>query len=289
MSEASAELKRQEYLAQRTLDDSFPELKPYLEQGATLLDVGCGPGNITLDVAKAVKPGTVTGIDRDEGRIQVASQKATERGIGNVVFEVGDSSHIRFPDDTFDLVYSHTVLHFFYDPERALREQARVVKPGGWVVCAGVRDPHLVPRYPPCPAWEQVHEARMRYVEMRGDGVNENRQTAWKFGQFQAGRRCPEWFAAVGLTDVKIDVKPITVNCAGAHVEPKFRVMDMLPHEEADEYGFYAAYRQEYDEMIAEGFLDRATLEQAMVEAKAWYADPRAFHFKVVVFAAGRA
>jgi SAM-dependent methyltransferase len=288
MGQVSNELSNIEALmVPRTLDENFPELKPYLEQDATVLEIGCGPGTITLDVAQAVKPGTVIGIDPVEWFVQTASRRAKERKVGNAAFEMGDSYSLRFPDDTFDVVYSHTVLHYFYDPVRALREQARVAKKGGWVICAGVRDPNLVQRYPPCPAWEQVHEARVRYVEARQDRVKRNEQAVIGFGHTQAARRCPEWFAAAGLTELRIDVKPSGVNYAGAH--PDFRVMDMLPYDEADEYGYYAAYRKEYEEMIAEGLLERATLEQAMEEAKAWYADPRAFHFTAVVFAAGRA
>jgi ubiquinone/menaquinone biosynthesis C-methylase UbiE len=274
-------------MVSRTLDEDSPELKPYLEQGATVLEIGCGSGSIALDVAEAVKPGTVIGIDPVERFIETALRMAKEREVGNADFRVGDSYNLCFPDDTFDVVYSHTVLHYFYDPVRALREQARVAKKGGWVICAGVRDPNLVQRYPPCPAWEQVHEARVRYVGARQDRVKGNEQSVIGFGHTQAARRCPEWFAAAGLTELRMEVKPSGVDYAGAL--PDFRVMDMLPYDEADEYGYYAAYRQEYEEMIAEGLLDRATLEQALEESKAWYADPRAFHFRAVVFAAGRA
>ena len=140
----------------RTLDEQIPELKPYLKPGAKVLDVGCGVGSITLDVAQAVKPGEVVGIEPVEYTVQVASQLAKDRKVSNVSFEVGDSLSLRFPDETFDIVYSYTVLHYFFDPERAVKEQKRLTKKGGWVIAAGVRDAGLVRRYPLCPAWEEV-------------------------------------------------------------------------------------------------------------------------------------
>ena len=54
---------------ERSLETMFPELKTYLTAGARVLDVGCGPGNLTLDVAQEVHPGSVIGIDL-EGMVQ---------------------------------------------------------------------------------------------------------------------------------------------------------------------------------------------------------------------------
>ena len=117
----------------RTLERDIPELKAYLWPGAQVLDIGCGSGTITLDVAAAVCPGEAIGVDPDDGQVKVAREWLTQHpGAGNVSFQVADSHALDFPDNKFDLVYSHTVVHFLLDPVAALKEQKRVTKPGGW-------------------------------------------------------------------------------------------------------------------------------------------------------------
>ncbi len=111
--------------AQRTLKHDLPGLLAYLHAGASVLDVGCGSGSITLDVATAVAPGAVVGVDVMEDRVSDAARLASDRGLTNVVFEVGDAHTLRFPDNTFDVVYSHTVLHSLIDPPRSLSAISR--------------------------------------------------------------------------------------------------------------------------------------------------------------------
>lgn len=62
--------------AKRTLDNTVPDLRSYLTSGLRVLDVGCGPGSITLDVAEAVAPGQITGLDIVADRIHLAGKLA---------------------------------------------------------------------------------------------------------------------------------------------------------------------------------------------------------------------
>jgi ubiquinone/menaquinone biosynthesis C-methylase UbiE len=128
----SSEAQNQ-YLGQRTASDWIPFLLPYLRPGLDVLDCGCGPGSITVDVAQRVAPGLVVGIDVDAAQVERARRLARERGITNIRFEVGTVYELPFPDATFDAAYANNVLNHLADPLSVLREMRRVLKAGGVV------------------------------------------------------------------------------------------------------------------------------------------------------------
>ena len=121
----------------RTADVHGAFFLPYLHSGMSLLDCGCGPGTITMGLAKAVAPGEVVGIDIEPSQINLALSNAEELGIFNVRFEVASVYRLPFPDKTFDVVFSHATLAHLGEPVTALKEAQRVLKPGGII---GVRD-----------------------------------------------------------------------------------------------------------------------------------------------------
>lgn len=104
---------------------------PHLHPGMRLLDGGCGPGTMTIDLAEIVTPGEVIGIDIESSQIELARRTAAERGVSNVRFEASDLFSIPFPDESFDAVFLHGVLEHLSDPIRGLREVLRVLKRGG--------------------------------------------------------------------------------------------------------------------------------------------------------------
>jgi SAM-dependent methyltransferase len=102
-----------------------------------LLDVGCGPGTISVDLGRFVAPGRVIGIDRSDEVIGIARSFAQEEGVGNVQFQTGDVYDLDFAKETFDVVYAHQVLQHLSDPVAALKEMHRVLNVNGVL---GVRD-----------------------------------------------------------------------------------------------------------------------------------------------------
>ena len=124
----------------RTADVHGAFFLPYLRAGMTLLDCGCGPGSITAGLARAVSPGHVTGIDREESQLTRARANAAELGLANVTFECGDAYELPYPDNAFDAVFSHAMLDHLQDPAAVIREMNRVLKPGG---LAGLRSVDL--------------------------------------------------------------------------------------------------------------------------------------------------
>ncbi|BFU46196.1 class I SAM-dependent methyltransferase [Krasilnikovia sp. MM14-A1004] len=172
----------------RTAENSAAYLLPWLSSGLTVLDVGCGPGTITADLATRVTPGRVTALEVTEAALDLARTEVRGRGITTVDFAVGDAHALAFPDATFDVVHAHQVLQHLGDPVAALREMRRVTRPGGLVA---VRDSDYAaftwfPRLPELDEWLELYER-----VARGNG-----------GEPDAGRRLLSWAHAAGFTDV---------------------------------------------------------------------------------------
>jgi ubiquinone/menaquinone biosynthesis C-methylase UbiE len=117
--------------AARSMSTSAGFFVPYIFAGMKLLDCGCGPGSITLDLAEAIAPGEVIGVDHDESSLELARQAAAKRGIQNARFESGDIYNLPFADNSFDGVWTSSVVQWLAEPAKALQEIFRVLTPGG--------------------------------------------------------------------------------------------------------------------------------------------------------------
>jgi len=111
---------------------------PFLQRGMRLLDCGCGPGTIALDLAKLVSPGEVFGIDLEPGQVRYAQDLAGRQQQTNASFGVASIYALPFPDGHFDAVFAHALFEHLREPVRALREMKRVLRPSGLV---GIRSP----------------------------------------------------------------------------------------------------------------------------------------------------
>ena len=108
-------------------------LAPHLRAGARLLDCGCGPGSITVDLAETVAPGGVVGIDIRDDALQQGRSLAHERGVANVTFHKASAYQLPFREGSFDAVFACAVLQHLRAPGAALEEIRRVLVPGGVV------------------------------------------------------------------------------------------------------------------------------------------------------------
>ena len=125
------ESKFVEYLESRKVSKDAAFFLPHIKSGMSLIDCGCGPGTITIDLAESITPGRVVGIDFEENQINIAKKNAIERRIPNVKFQVGDIYRLPFPDNSFDAAFAHTIFQHLEDPVKAAIEIHRVLKPGG--------------------------------------------------------------------------------------------------------------------------------------------------------------
>jgi arsenite methyltransferase len=108
-----------------------------LDPTMSVLDVGCGTGFPTIELAQRLGPAArVTGIDPWAAALARARRKAHVWDVANVTFVDGDATEMPFPDSSFDLVVSNLGLNNFADPTAALAECRRVVRPGGRLALA---------------------------------------------------------------------------------------------------------------------------------------------------------
>ena len=133
-----------------SLENFCPPLANYLRNGLSVIDVGCGPGTVTVNIAKMIGDGKVTGIDLEENSIAEAGALAASVGVDNAEFVVGDAYSIPFANDTFDFAFSSACFEYLQDPISAARELVRVTKPGGTVVVRAGDFGSMI-LYPQCP------------------------------------------------------------------------------------------------------------------------------------------
>ena len=128
------------WLDQVDRNPSIQELKKRMldlspvRRGDRVLDVGCGLGHELARLSRRVgTEGLVFGVDANPYTIAEARRRAAGENV-TVALDVGDAQHLAFADDFFDLCRTERVLRYLESPEAALREMARVVRPGGFVV-----------------------------------------------------------------------------------------------------------------------------------------------------------
>lgn len=172
----------------RTAENSAAYLLPHLTPTDRLLDVGAGPGTITIDLARRLGAGRVEAIDSAPAAVAAARTAAAEAGVSQVRFEVGDVYALDYPDGSFDVVHAHQVLQHLSDPVAALREMRRVARPGGLVA---VRDADYAamtwyPAEPGLDRWQSIYRQVARAMG----------------GEPDAGRRLKAWAQQAGFTDL---------------------------------------------------------------------------------------
>jgi ubiquinone/menaquinone biosynthesis C-methylase UbiE len=171
----------------RTAAHSAAYLLPHLRAGQRVLDVGCGPGTITLDLAEAVGPsGRVLGVENVPEPLAQARSNAAARGDHRTRFELADVMALPYAAGSFDVVHAHQVLQHLTDPVGALREMARVTRPGGLVAVRDVDYASMV--------WHPASDGMTRWLDVY------RRLARLNHAEPDAGRHLVAWAHAAGLT-----------------------------------------------------------------------------------------
>ena len=163
-----------------------------IRTGWTCLDVGCGGGDVTFELARAVGPaGRVVGVDRDETKLELARREAAQRGVTNVVFEGRDVTEWK-PDEQFDVVYARFLLTHLAHPADMAAAMRGHLRPGGVVI---VEDIDFRGHFaePDCPALTRYVDFYTSAVRARGGDPN-------------IGPRLPGLLRDAGLDDVRMNL-----------------------------------------------------------------------------------
>jgi ubiquinone/menaquinone biosynthesis C-methylase UbiE len=149
------------------IDDTFVEhtlrLLPGKERGRAL-DIGTGPGQIVLKLARRLKLWKFVGVDRSANMIAQAQSNlaATGEAAGRVEFQSADGNRLAFPDASFHLVLCNSVLHHLAEPRNLLAEMARVAKPAAAILLRDLRRPGRL-AYPFHVRWHGRHYTGVMY------------------------------------------------------------------------------------------------------------------------------
>jgi SAM-dependent methyltransferase len=229
----------------RTAENSAAYLLPVLSAGMSILDVGCGPGTITLDLARRVAPGRVVGIDAVEAPLRSAAADAEGAGIANVEFGIGDAYDLGgVGGGPFDLVHAHHVLQHLARPVDALREMARACRPGGWIAARDA-DYRTIAWYPELPELD-------RWLELY-DGVHRSNG-----GEPHAGAHLLAWARAAGLERVSASA---STWCYATPAERSWWGDLWADRVTASDFA---------DQAVAGGFAERSELDRIAAAWRAW-------------------
>jgi len=107
--------------------------KLVLRGDETVLDVGCGDGKVSVEIARKIPNGCVVGIDSSQVMIAAAHEKALESQVSNLTFQVMDAQALTFNEE-FEAVFSNSAMHWLPNPQAAVQGIARSLKQGGRLV-----------------------------------------------------------------------------------------------------------------------------------------------------------
>ncbi|MGY5876313.1 MAG: methyltransferase domain-containing protein [Candidatus Thorarchaeota archaeon] len=222
-----------------------------LRSGMTVLDAGCGTGAVTRRIARRIAPSNAVGVDLDVFFITKARELATNEGIENIEFEVGNITDLQFSDTIFNLSYGRLVLMHVRDPVKAVSELRRVTKSGGVVAISDTDDDAML-IYPPIPKSTELKNKSIEWMKTKG--VDRH-----------IGKRLYSIFHQAGLKSIKIIPFPL--------------VLTQENTEALNAFGsnYLQSFEQIKDLMIEQGIITAKECDEVYEEFDAFLNHPSGF------------
>ncbi|MGH9199303.1 MAG: methyltransferase domain-containing protein, partial [Acidimicrobiia bacterium] len=214
--------------------------------GMACLDVGCGGGDVTFDLAQLVGPeGRAVGSDIDETKLELARREAEDRQLGNVEFRLLDIGQSEGAPDApeFDVVYARFLLTHLKDPSGALARMLGVLQPGGVGI---IEDIDFTGYF--CHPYSA---ALWRYVELYTQAVQR------RGGDPNIGPRLPELLLDAGFERVQMNV------VQPAAIEGDIKLINPLTMENI------------VDSVLAEGLASKEEVDRIIDDLYQFSRDPR--------------
>lgn len=237
-------------MASRSAASHAAFFTPHLRSGMRLLDCGCGPGSITIDLARLVAPGETVGIDLADNQLELARNDAQRQRVPSARFESASIYALPFPDASFDAVFSHAAVEHLANPQAALREMCRVLKNGG---IFGIRDSDRGGElfWPQDELLTRFHDLWSRLYQHNGSDP-------------YFGRKLRALLNEVGLKHIEASA---SYECHGTPETVQFA---------ADAIGDFLG--KTFVEQITElGWMDRSEVEAMAAKYRAWGESPDAY------------
>jgi ubiquinone/menaquinone biosynthesis C-methylase UbiE len=212
-----------------------------LAPGMRAVDLGCGGGEVSMEIAGLVAPGTVVGVDMDPVKLGLAREAAERRGIGNVEFRVGDVTGWHEPAG-YDAVYSRFLLQHLSDPVGLLRRMWAAVRPDGVLVVEDA-DFDGFCCHPPNAGFEFFLQAYGSVLRRRG-------------GDHAVGRKLYRYLTDVGVPGAHVStVQPVWAAGDTKHLA-------------------WSTLEASRDAIVSEGIASETEVDAALADLNAFTEDP---------------
>lgn len=199
----SAEVQRLKVQARMGWEKEFRNLQWFgLQDGMRILEVGCGPGFVTEQLADRLPHSRIIGLDMDENLLKQAEARLDEQAQRNIEFVKASVYDTSLPDNSFDFVVARMLFLHLHKTEEAALELQRVLKPGGKLVIIDIDDGIFGIIQPDIEGFQSITK---KFTEMQGNAG----------GNRLIGRSLPRLLQKIGFQEIELETVAVHSDLVG--------------------------------------------------------------------------